>query len=235
LKSSSEGPTNITINIMAEETGAPGPTDRSLDHPVETGEFVASNKPAGHFEKSELFLEIETNASTAKTPWTGKLLPFQTCIWESSPSEVDSLPLDTVKELNEAYVDIRLANNLVWLSDLIGRIGKDTEESYLKLCLNISELFDKVIHEEKKLEVQVITRDEKISAKIETIYHQLKRAGVPLDHYGTTLRALVTKKSQEIIEQYKDKSGVDVFLNRNDHQTWYRILFGYSPSEDEVE
>jgi hypothetical protein len=74
-----------------------------------------------------------------------------------------------------------------------------------------------------------------MNAEIETIHHQLKRAGVPLDHYETTLHALVTKESREIIENYKDKSEVDVFFNRTDHQTWYRIPFGYIPSEDEEE
>jgi hypothetical protein len=61
---------------------------------------------------------------------------------------------------------------------------------------------------------------------VETIHHQLKRARVPLTHYETTLHALVTKESREIIEQYKGKSEVDVFFNRIDHQPWYRIPFG---------
>jgi hypothetical protein len=105
----------------------------------EAEESCAPTKNINQFEKSELFLEIEANIATAKAPWTGKLLSFQTTVEESNLSEVDSLPMDVAKELNEAYIDIRLANRIVWLSEVAGQISKEMEESYVTLCANIAE------------------------------------------------------------------------------------------------
>jgi hypothetical protein len=109
----------------------------------ETGGSSVRTKTVSHFENSELFLEIETNIATAKAQWTGKLLPFQTSAWDSSLYEVDSLPAGKLNDLNEAYVDIRLANELVWLSEVVGHIGKEIKESYVKLCSNIAERLDR--------------------------------------------------------------------------------------------
>lgn len=102
-------------------------------------------KPIHHFEKSELFLEIETNIATAKNPFTGKLLPFQTNVWDRSLYEIDILPANTLKELHEAYTDIRVTNELVWLSEVVGHIGKGMEGSYLKLCTSIADRLDRVM------------------------------------------------------------------------------------------
>ena len=98
-----------------------------------------------NFEKSDLFLELETNKNIAKTPPGGKMIPFQTSAWDRSLYEVDALPTVILKELKDAYIDIRLANELVWLSDFVFHAGQGMEESYLKLCRSIGEHLDTAI------------------------------------------------------------------------------------------
>jgi hypothetical protein len=48
-------------------------------------------------------------------------------------------------ELKEAYIDIRLANNIVWLVTEMGASSKDFEASYLRLCGKIAERLNKVL------------------------------------------------------------------------------------------
>jgi hypothetical protein len=45
---------------------------------------------------------------------------------------------------------MRLANELVWLSEVLGRTSKGIEESYLKLCVITAERLDKTMTLAKK-------------------------------------------------------------------------------------
>ncbi len=129
LTNLSETLTNITSKTTMEKTA-----DSSLQ-----------TNTASHFEKSELLLEIKSNKSIAKAQFTGKLLPFQTGAWDRSFYEAFTLPVDSLKELSEAYIDIRLANELVWLSEVVGHTRKEIEESYLKLRTSIADRLDKAL------------------------------------------------------------------------------------------
>ncbi len=91
-----------------------------------------------------LFLEVKNNLALADKPSTNILFPFETNVWDTNPSEVDSLPEDVQEELRQAYVDMRLANDIVWLATEIGRRSQNLDESYIRLCSQIALHLNKV-------------------------------------------------------------------------------------------
>jgi hypothetical protein len=114
-------------------------------------EFVKKRQPAYPLSdpvkphKTDFLLEVEANLAIATSPWTGKLLPFQTKIMDANRGRIDSLLPELKESLTEAYTDMHLANTLVWLSMDVGHRSKDLDESYLKLCNKISERLAKSV------------------------------------------------------------------------------------------
>ena len=88
---------------------------------------------------SELIAELETNLAIATAPWANKLIPFQTKYWYSKHVESDLLLSSHYKELMPLYVDMGLANNIVWLATEIGHRSKELDESYIKLCSGVAD------------------------------------------------------------------------------------------------
>ena len=89
--------------------------------------------------KSDALMEVETNLSTASTPWANMLLPFQTTAWMTKPAEFSQVPEQLQEELVEAYIDMRLANDIVWLAKEVGRHSDVLDTSYVRLCNKIAE------------------------------------------------------------------------------------------------
>ena len=89
--------------------------------------------------KSELVAEVEINLAIASHPWADKLISFQTKCWDSQHGGLDSLFQAHHQELIQIYVDIGLANNIVWLATEIGHRTKELDESYIKLCSVIAD------------------------------------------------------------------------------------------------
>ena len=83
--------------------------------------------------------EIETNLRIANTPWDGKPLPFQTKFGDTKMTEFDSLDTEHSEDLKEAYVDMVMANDIVWFCTEIGHASDDLELSYKQLCAKINE------------------------------------------------------------------------------------------------
>jgi hypothetical protein len=95
--------------------------------------------------KSDALMEVETNLSTAIAPRTNQLLPFQTTVWTTNPAEFAAVPVQLQEELLEAYIDIRLANDIVWLATEVGRHSDVLNASYIRLCKKIAERLGTVI------------------------------------------------------------------------------------------
>lgn len=137
----------IQVNAVPVEKKSKSPVE--LQEALE--EFVKKRQPVYPLtepmkpRKTELLMEVEANLAIANSPWTGKLLPFQTKIMDANRSKIDSLLPEVHESLTEAYTDIRLANTLVWLSMDVGHRSKDLDESYLKLCNKIAERLEKSI------------------------------------------------------------------------------------------
>jgi hypothetical protein len=107
------------------------------------GQTAAAAGPTQEAGKSSRVLgepylaETRANLKIATTPWMGKPLPFQTTTMTNNPS----IPTDLV----EAYTDMAMANNIVWLVTDLGTSSKDLENSYLNLCAKIAERLTKVL------------------------------------------------------------------------------------------
>ena len=92
-----------------------------------------------------LAAEVENNRQIATQPWTGKLLPFETGVWDTSRDGVPTLPANLGEDLTQAYVDMRLANSIVWLATELGRRSQNLDDNYMKLCTNITTRLDKIL------------------------------------------------------------------------------------------
>jgi hypothetical protein len=91
--------------------------------------------------------EIETNLKIATTPWNGKPAPFQTKIWDTRMGEFDSLVIEHSDDLGQAYIDMAMANQIVWFCTEIGYSSDDLKTSYKKLCIKIAERLTTVFGE----------------------------------------------------------------------------------------
>jgi hypothetical protein len=95
--------------------------------------------------KSDFIKELETNLAIATATWADKLLPFQTSCWDANHGESEPLLTAHHQDLIQLYVDIGLANNIVWLSTEIGHRSKELDESYIRLCAGIAERLKRVV------------------------------------------------------------------------------------------
>jgi len=86
----------------------------------------------------DLLAEVKNNRRIATEPWAGKLLSFQTHAWDTNQDEIHKLPANVREDLTQAYLDMRLANSIVWLSTELGRRSHNLDENYMKLCTNIA-------------------------------------------------------------------------------------------------
>jgi hypothetical protein len=103
-------------------------------------------KESVRFPKSKVYRELESNLKIATTPWEGKSVPFQTNSWDSEQNDhIEPGLEETHDEISEAYIDIRLANSVIWLSNEVGHRSHDLDETYKKLCGKIAERLERII------------------------------------------------------------------------------------------
>ena len=95
--------------------------------------------------KSEMYKELESNLSIATAPWASKLTPFQTTCWDGDYLKDDPSLIASQEEIAQVYIDIRLANSIVWLSNEVGHRSSDLDQSYKQLCVKIAERLKQVI------------------------------------------------------------------------------------------
>ena len=90
------------------------------------------------YSKSDIVKELEINLSIATTLWSDKLLPFQTTSWYSKHTEDEPLLASHIQTLIQLYIDVGLANDIVWMDTEFGHRSKELDESYMKLCASIA-------------------------------------------------------------------------------------------------
>jgi hypothetical protein len=89
--------------------------------------------------------ELEINLTIATAPWKDRPVPFQTTCWEAKLEKVEPSMVSHLQDLIQLYVDISLANNVVWLATEIGHRSKELDDSYMKLCSGIAERIKGII------------------------------------------------------------------------------------------
>ena len=99
----------------------------------------AAEKPKVQLPKSDVYKELESNLNVATAPWSGKVTAFQTTAWDANPDKIEPGLAEKRAEITEVYIDIRLANNIVWISNELGNKSPNLDESYRKLCTKIAE------------------------------------------------------------------------------------------------
>ena len=100
--------------------------------------------------RSAAILELESNLETARLPVSDKLSNFKTEVWNTRRSEFNVASPQLLSELTEAYVDMLLANNIVWLVTELGRDSKDLRESYSDLKTKVADRLERVVPQVKE-------------------------------------------------------------------------------------
>lgn len=83
--------------------------------------------------------EIEANLAIASRPTSSPLVNYQTDIWNTRRNEFSVLGQEILRDLTEAYVDMLLANNIVWLVTELKRDSKELSSSYFRLSAKVAE------------------------------------------------------------------------------------------------
>ena len=89
--------------------------------------------------------ELETNLTISTALWRDKPIPFKTACWDNKPEKVEPNLASHLQDLIQLYVDISLANNVVWLATELGHRSKELDERYLKLCSGIADRIKNII------------------------------------------------------------------------------------------
>jgi len=93
----------------------------------------------------DLLTELETNHRIATEPRTDELLPFKTQVWDKSQGKAHTLTANLREELAQAYLDMRQANDIVWLSTELGHRSQTLDEHYMNLCPRIATRLERVM------------------------------------------------------------------------------------------
>jgi hypothetical protein len=101
--------------------------------------------PPAPTPKSAAILELETNLLIAMRPSADKLTSFQTDVWNTRRSDFNAVNSQILNELTEAYVDMLLANNIVWLVNELGRDSQDLRASYSELKIKVADRLKRVL------------------------------------------------------------------------------------------
>ena len=103
---------------------------------------VAEEQPS--LMMSDLLAEVKHNREIATRPLGDKLPPLETRVWDAHLYTVLELPANLRDDQEQVYIDIRLANSLVWLSTEFGRRTPDLNVNYVKLSAKIAEGLNKI-------------------------------------------------------------------------------------------
>jgi hypothetical protein len=132
------------VNLSMEQqiiSGAPIPEEPEIVTP----KIIPSRENKKETTRSDFIMELETNKAIATMPWADKLISFQTRSWDANRGEAEPTVLFHLQELIQLYVDIDLANNVVWMATEMNHRSKELDESYIKLCTGIAERIQKIM------------------------------------------------------------------------------------------
>ena len=92
-----------------------------------------------------LLAELEKNHGLSIESRPDKLVPFQTDIWDASPDVPNILTSSLKWELTQAYLDMYMANNIIWFLKEFDVESPVLSEQYKEMCDRIAASLSKVI------------------------------------------------------------------------------------------
>ena len=69
-------------------------------------------------------------------------MPFATQSWNEKHEGNSILPEYLQNKLSEAYLEIEVANSIVWLWNDLGSRNPDLKKRYAELCIKIADILD---------------------------------------------------------------------------------------------
>ena len=129
---------------LEEEPVSPAPPENEPEPPA-PALAPSFTEETPNIAVSSLLAEVKHNYEIANQPLGDKLSPFETSIWDKHFYEIEKLPQNIREDLEQAYIDIRLVNSLVWLSNEFGRRTPELERNYTRLCNNIIGRLDRIV------------------------------------------------------------------------------------------
>ena len=113
--------------------------DDRLQAYLETKRSAAAVKTS----TSPALQELESNLAIATNP--SNLVNFKVETWNTKRSEFNAVNADLMAELVEAYVDMMLANNVVWLVTELGRESPHLKDSYTQLSTKVEQRLQRIM------------------------------------------------------------------------------------------
>lgn len=142
---------NVPADIPKEVPEKPKPVSVSLAEDTLEKYLAKTQGPQAVTtappQKGAAIIELEKNLEIALLPTPEKLINFQTDVWNTRRSEFNLANNKLLGELTEAYVDMLLANNIVWLVTELGRDSPDLRISYTNLKNKVAERLKRVLPE----------------------------------------------------------------------------------------
>jgi hypothetical protein len=120
---------------------------------------TATNRPSAEvgvisgpesISRSPIILELEKNIEIATAPVPEVLVKFQLEIWNTHRRDYEKFNSAILGELTRAYVDMLLANNMVWMLSEFGSTNQNSLDDYLSLRTKVAERLQRIMPEVKQ-------------------------------------------------------------------------------------
>ena len=99
----------------------------------------------GRQDMLKLLEEIDDNRKSARSSSGSKMIPLRTDVWDASQGIIRSMDPGLRRDLEAVYADIRLLNQLVWLSSEFHRSSRAILSRYADLSLAIAKSLDDIV------------------------------------------------------------------------------------------
>ena len=119
--------------------------DREVSFKRENGETEVGVEQVEPTVIDRLLVELEKNHELSIESRSDKLLPFQTHTWDVSPDALKMLSVNLQWELTQAYLDMYIANNIIWFLDEFDRKSPVLDDQYMKMCNQIAAKLSRII------------------------------------------------------------------------------------------
>lgn len=109
------------------------------------GDSPKANVEQGNQAMLRLLEELDDNRQTARLSSGTKLVPLKTEAWDASQGLIRTLSPRLRAELESAYSDIALLNQLAWLASEFHRSSRPMLAQYVNLSLVIARKLDHIV------------------------------------------------------------------------------------------